>query len=172
MAYLGLTFNIIIIIYLFFVKIFNKENSKEVLQPLPIRENFNAKELLKYMIENEEENNILKKFNMVKNYLTDTQFNEVCTEIKNDPSKYFQYYDIFIERDDAICKQKQNIITDSESKKSEFPPLPGQKPLSVKSLGGGFSLKKRSGIKHIFLLFGILLLGVLNITKIVKSFFV
>ena len=37
---------------------------------------------------------------------------------------------------------------------------------------GGFSLKKRSGIKHIFLLFGILLLGVLNITKIVKSFLV
>ena len=38
--------------------------------------------------------------------------------------------------------------------------------------GGGFSLNKRSGIKNLFLLFGILLLGVLNITKIFKNFFV
>jgi hypothetical protein len=37
---------------------------------------------------------------------------------------------------------------------------------------GGFSFKKRSGKKNIFLLFTILLLGVLNITKIIKNFII
>jgi hypothetical protein len=46
--------------------------------------------------------------------------------------------------------------------------LPQPTPPPPTQHTGGFSLHKRSGIKNIFLLFGILLLGVLNIFKIFR----
>lgn len=72
-------------------------------------------------------------------------------QICNDEYKtYYKFDEIFSE----YCEEYKNSLIE---------------PFKAK---GGFSFKKRSGKKNIFLLFTILLLGVLNITKIIKNFII
>lgn len=89
-------------------------------------------------------------------------------DTKNNLCNAVNYYDDFNQTDKDNLIKKLGTCTQTQNPQN--PQNPQQNPNSVSV--GGFSFKKRSGKKNIFLLFTILLLGVLNITKIIKNFII